>query len=151
MSKTEKLHSHVNPCAMHIKSSLRARSHGVKASIRSQLKDVQDAESFDPESVAKPYMNYGRSWGVTYLNPATSEKAYLREVLSDKQAVLNGGIPGFSSLFANNSFHKDILSRVKQKHRGFKGNRYEALCLMSDDEIAECVHRFYARKGLKRG
>ena len=151
MSKTERVHSHVNPCAMHIKSSLRARSHGGKASIRSQLKDVQDAESFDPESVAKPYMNYGRSWGVTYINPATSEKAYLREVLSDKQAVLNGGVPGISRIFASNSFYKDVVNQVKQKHRGFKGNRYEALCLMSDDEIAECVHRFYARKGLKRG
>ena len=63
--------------------------------------------------------------------------------------MANGTVPWDTCLFASNTFHKDVLNCVKQKDPTFKGDRNQAMLLLSNEELAECVHRFYASKGLK--
>ena len=150
MSKTEKVHTHKSPGVRYMEASSRAKSKARRAAIKSEMKNISDPEDFDFTLESKRCYVPGRSGSVTYLDPTVSEAEYLKAILSVKNAIANETIPWDPFSAADKALHKDILNRAKLKDPTFKGNRYQAMLLLSNEELAECIHRFYASKGLKK-
>ena len=110
------------------------------------MSDPEDMD-FTFENKRRSHLSHSGSAG--YLDPATTEAEYLKKMLSAKQTILNNAHPWCEYLFSDNTLRKDIKSRAKQKDSTFNGNAFQAMLLLSNDELAECVHRYYASKGLK--
>ncbi|SIN91304.1 hypothetical protein [Fibrobacter sp. UWB11] len=149
MSRTEKVHTHRCPCVRYIDASCQAKAKAVRSAAKNEIRKMQDPDDLDFFLENSRRGRLGRTYSAGYLDPTVSEADYLKKVLSVKQSVANGTVPWDTCLFASNAFHKDVLNRVKQKDPTFKGDRNQAMLLLSNEELAECVHRFYASKGLK--
>ena len=149
MSRTEKVHTHRCPCVRYIESSCQAKAKAVRSAAKNEIRKMQDPDDLDFPLENSRRGRPGRTYSAGYLDPTTNEANYLKKVLSVKQSVANGTVPWDTCLFACNAFNKDVLNRVKQKDPTFKGDRNQAMLLLSNEELAECVHRFYASKGIK--
>ena len=149
MSRTEKVHTHRCPCVRYIESSCQAKAKAVRSAAKNEIRKMQDPDDLDFPLENSRRGRPGRTYSAGYLDPTVNEANYLKKVLSVKQSVANGSVPWDTCLFASNAFHKDVLNRVKQKDPTFKGDRNQAMLLLSNEDLAECVHRFYASKGIK--
>jgi len=149
MSKTEKVHTHKCPCVRYMDAGGRAKAKAVRSAAKNEIRKMQDPDDLDFSLENSRRGRPGYSYSAGYLDPTVSEADYLKKVLSVKQSVTNGTVPWDTCLFASNAFHKDVLNRVKQRDPTFSGDRNQAMLLLSNEELAECVHRFYASKGLK--
>ena len=149
MSRTEKVHTHRCPCVRYIESSCQAKAKAVRSAAKNEIRKMQDPDDLDFPFENSRRGRPGRTYSAGYLDPTTNEANYLKKVLSVKQSVANGTVPWDTCLFACNAFNKDVLNRAKQKDPTFKGDRNQAMLLLSNEDLAECVHRFYASKGIK--
>lgn len=149
MSRTEKVHTHKCPCVRYMDAGGRAKAKAIRSAAKNEIRKMSDPDDLDFPLEHSGRGRPGHSYSVGYLDPTVSEADYLKKVLSVKQSVANGTVPWDTCLFASNAFHKDVLNRVKQKDPTFKSDRNQAMLLLSNEELAECVHRFYASKGLK--
>ena len=149
MSRTEKVHTHKSPGCRYMEASCRARAKAIRSANKSEIRKMSDPEDMDFifENKRRSHLSYPGSAG--YLDPSVSEEDCLKKMLSAKQTILNNAHPWCEYLFSDNTLRKDIKSRAKQKDPTFKGNAFQAMLLLSNEELAECVHRYYASKGLK--
>ena len=149
MSRTEKVHTHKCPCVRYMEASGRAKAKAIRSAAKNEIRKMLDSNDLDFTLEHSSRGRPGHAYSAGYLDPTVNEADYLKKVLSVKQSVANGTVPWDTCLFASNAFHKDVLSRAKQKDPTFKGDRNQAMLLLSNEELAKCVHRFYASKGLK--
>lgn len=144
MSRTEKVHTHKSPGVRFSEASRRAKIKATRSANKSEMRKMND-----PDDLVFVFENRRRNrppkiGSAGYLDPALSEGDLLKKLLATRQAEINDKHPvNFSAL------NKDIINRAKQKKSDFKGARYQAMILLSEKELAECIHRFYASKGLK--
>ena len=149
MSRTEKVHTHRCPGVRYMDAGCRAKAKAIRSAAKKEIRKMSDPDDLDFRLEHSSRGRPGHSHSVGYLDPTVSETEYLKKVLSVKQSVANGTVPWDTCLFASNPFHKEVLMRAKQKDPTFKGDRNQAMLLLSSEELAECVHHFYASKGLK--
>lgn len=149
MSRTEKVHTHKSPGVKYLAASRQAKVKAIRSASKSEIRKMFDSEEMDFAFENKQKNRLFRPGSAGYLNPSTTEADCLKKMLSAKQTILNNAHPWNEYLFSDNPLRKDIKSRAKQKDPTFKGNAFQAMLLLSNDELAECVHRFYASKGLK--
>ncbi len=151
MSRTEKVHTHKSPGVRFSEASRRAKIKATRSANKSEMRKMND-----PDDLVFVFENRRRNrppkiGSAGYLDPALSEGDLLKKLLATRQAAMKDvhpdNLPGH--YFIDNALYKDIINRAKQKKSDFKGARYQAMILLSEKELAESVHRFYASKGLK--
>ena len=149
MSRTEKVHSHKCPGVRYMEASSRARAKAIRSAGKSKIRNMSDPDDLDIVSKGKRTIPLRNCGSVSYLDPRVTEAEFLKSVLSAKQSIANNTLPWPEYNVMSKSLYKDIQNRVKQKDPAFKGDNFQAILALSDEELAECVHRFYASKGLK--
>ena len=149
MSRTEKVHTHKSPGVERLAASLHAKVKAIRSASKSEIRKMSDPEDMDFAFENKRRSHRFRPGSAGYLDPTTTEADCLKKMLSAKQTILNNAHPWYEYLFIDNTMRKDIKSRAKQKDPTFKGNAFQAMLLLTNEELAECVHRYYASKGLK--
>lgn len=149
MSRTEKAHAHKCPGIRYAAASHRAKTKAARSASKSEIKNMSDPEALEFSFEQKRRNRPNRSGSRGYLNPLISEVEFLKGMRSARQSIANNVQPWPEYIIVDKSLQKDIRNRVKQKNPDFEGNVYQALLHLSDEEMAECVHCFYASKGLK--
>lgn len=149
MSRTEKAHAHKCPGIRYAAASHRAKTKAARSASKSKIKKMSDPEALEFSFEQKRRNRPNRSGSRGYLNPLISETEFLKGMRSARQSITNDVQPWPEYIVIDKSLHKDIRNRVKQKDPNFEGDVYQALLHLSDEELAECIHCFYASKGLK--
>lgn len=149
MSRTEKVHTHKCPGVCFAAASHRAKTKAARSASKSEIKKMSDPEALEFSFEQKRRNRPNRSGSRGYLNPLISETEFLKGMRSARQSITNDVQPWPEYIVIDKSLHKDIRNRVKQKDPNFEGDVYQALLHLSDEELAECIHCFYASKGLK--
>ncbi|MBR6124013.1 hypothetical protein IKQ19_10550 [Candidatus Saccharibacteria bacterium] len=149
MSRTEKVHTHKCPGVCFAAASHRAKTKAKRSASKSEIKKMTEPEELEFLFEQKRRNRPNRSGSRGYLNPLISETEFLKGMRSARQSITNDVQPWPEFIVIDKSLHKDIRNRVKQKDPNFEGDVYQALLRLSDEELAECVHCFYASKGLK--
>ncbi|SHH93382.1 hypothetical protein SAMN05720761_1511 [Fibrobacter sp. UWCM] len=149
MSRTEKAHAHKCPGIRYAAASHRAKTKAARSASKSEIKKMSDPEALEFSFEQKRRNRPNRSGSRGYLNPLISETEFLKGMRSARQSITNDVQPWPEYIVIDKSLHKDIRNRVKQKDPNFEGDVYQALLHLSDEELAECIHCFYASKGLK--
>lgn len=149
MSRTEKIHTHKSPGVRHSEASRRAKIKATRSASKIEIRKMSD-----PNDLEFAFENQRRNYppkigSAGYLDPTLSEGNLLKRLLASRLAAIKGVQPLPGHFFTDNALDKDIKNRAKQKEPSFKGDRYQAMLVLSEKELAECVHRFYASKGLK--
>lgn len=149
MSRTEKAHAHKCPGIRYAAASHRAKTKAARSASKSEIKKMSDPEALEFSFEQKRRNRPNRSGSRGYLNPLISETEFLKGMRSARQSITNDVQPWPEYIVIDKSLHKDIRNRVKQKDPNFEGDVYQVLLHLSDEELAECIHCFYASKGLK--
>ncbi|GEM_PF-283203 len=136
MSRTYKIHGHKSPGCQWSEAKLKVKRSSLRSKTRGKIKKAPDADDIVLDNREKVGF-CGFPGGMLYLDPLTSEEAFLQNILSMRQAVMNGDLSG------------GTLSRDYE-------NLIRYACVTKDltelsvAEIKDCVHRYYACKGGKK-
>ena len=149
MSRTEKIHTHKSPGIRHSEASRCAKIKATRSASKSEIRKMSNPDDLNFAFENRRRNRPQKIGSAGYLYPTLSEGGLLKRLLATRLAAIKGvqSLPGH--FFADNALDKDIKNRAKQKEPDFKGDRYQAMLVLSEKELAECVHRFYASKGLK--
>ena len=149
MSRTEKIHTHKSPGVRHSEASRRAKIKATRSASKSEIRKMSNPDDLNFAFENRRRNRPQKIGSAGYLDPALSEGDLLKRLLATRLAAIKGVQPLSGHFFTDNALDKDIKNRAKQKEPDFKGDRYQAILVLSEKELAECVHRFYASKGLK--
>ena len=149
MSRTEKIHTHKSPGVRHSEASRRAKIKATRSASKSEIRKMSDPNDLESAFENKRRNRPEKIRSAGYLDPTLSEGNLLKRLLATRQAAIKGQQPLPRYFYADSALDKDIKNRAKQKESDFNGDRYQAMLILSEKELAECVHRFYASKGLK--
>lgn len=149
MSRTKKVHTHKSPGIRFAAASHRAKVKAKRSASKSAIKKMSDPESLEFSFETKRRNVPSKDGSAGYLDPTKTEAEFLKELRSAKQSIANGSRPWPEYFVLNKALHKDIINRIKQQDPSFEGDIFQAINRLSDEELEECVHRFYASKGLK--
>ena len=134
MSRTYKVHGHKSPGCQWSEAKLKVKRSSLRSKTKVKIKKAPDADDIVLDNREKMV---GGPGGGLYLDPLTSEEAFLQNILSMRQAVMNGDLSGGTlSLNYRNLIRYACVT--------------QNLTELSVEKIKECVHRYYACKGGKK-
>ncbi len=156
MSRTYKLHRHKAHRDTRYDKQNKSRKTNFRMRIKNLLKKSRDYEavSFPNE---KSMVSKKTSSG--YLSPLETEKTLIKKSLAMKKAVMNGFPVRRWWVFTR--MDKILIHAAIQKDTSFKGftdskdserDYYlqQAFEILSEEELKECVHKYFASKGGKK-
>jgi hypothetical protein len=156
MSRTYKLHRHKAHRDTRYEKQNQSRKTNLRMLIKTILKKSKDYEegSFPDE---KSMVSKKTSSG--YLSPLETEKKLIKKSLAMKKDVMNG-FP-IRRWWVFTRMDKILIQAAIQKDTSFKGftdskdlerDYYfqRAFEILSEEELKECVHKYFASKGGKK-
>ena len=156
MSRTYKLHRHKASRDIRYDKQNKSRKTNFRMLIKNLLKKSKDYEevSFpDEKSIVSKKSSSG------YLNPLETEESLIKKILAMKISVMNGFPVRRWWVFTR--MDKILIQAAIQKDTSFKGftdskdserDYYlqQAFEILSEEELKECVHKYFASKGGKK-
>lgn len=156
MSRTYKLHRHKAHRDTRYEKQNQSRKTNLRMLIKTILKKSKDYEevSFpDEKSIVSKKTSSG------YLSPLETEESLIKKILAMKKSVMNGFPVRRWWVFTR--MDKILIHAAIQKDSSFKGftdskdlerDYYfqRAFEILSEEELKECVHKYFASKGGKK-
>lgn len=140
MGKTNKIHSHISPCCAQYLAGSKAQKSRFRTTAKVSLRKIDD-----PDDVDILTFKGVRHISAQYLNPAESEKDFVKALLSTRKSILNGATVTF--FYCRKSMEKQIDELAHKKNPKCSNYPY-SLAELTEEEIQAIAHKHYASKGI---
>ena len=144
MSRSNKAHTHKSPSVRHNDSSARSRDKAIRSFTKSRLKNIIDSNEIELDRSNRRTRKIRKAGSAGYINPLQDEFDILKEFLSYRQSVTKDLM-----IYVPNALKKDIIYKAKLKS-AIINSFDDAITILNENELKECIHKFYASKGLNK-
>ena len=129
MSKTYKIHGHKCHSCQWSEAMLKVKRSSLRSKTKVKINKAPDEDDIILDNRERLTCYAGRPGGMLYLDPLTSEEVFLQNILSMRQALMNGDLRG-------GTLSRDYENLIRYACVTKK------LTELSVEEIKDCVHRY---------